>query len=281
MSDQPERIDLPSGSSLWYVDADHSYWRHNQKTGKRGPRLTGVTTVTKVLDHDPSKLLTWAAKTQCIGIAELVGPMLLGEVDVEEYAWLASKDSIWRQLERAGLTFDDVRDRAATVGTNVHERALQALALGRPVPDLDAMTPRERGLSRAVMAFWLDHSPVPYEVEQIVYSERLGVAGRLDFRGALATREGVGVIDLKTGNFISAAAHSQVGGGYPLLAFESGFGESEWALILKVTEDGGYELIPAEGSREGFELAVAAYREAGRINREAGQARKAREAVAA
>lgn len=290
-----ERIDLPSGATLWYVDDGHpseqmrhSYWRHNEKTGKRGTRLTGVTTAVKTLDYDPDRLLTWAAKTQCIGIAELVGPVLLGEVGVEELAWLASHESIWRELESAELTFEDVRNRAATKGTNVHRYTLEALAKGRAVPDFEQMTDEEIGYSRGVVAFWLDHEPEPEQVEQIVYSVRLGVAGRLDFRGRIARCEdehcachaidtaAIGVLDLKTGNYLSAAAHAQVGGGYPRLAGESGFGESEWALILKVRADGSYELVEAEGTPEGFEAAVAAYREAGRISREAEKKRKAR-----
>jgi hypothetical protein len=266
MSDPGERIDLPSGASLYYVDADHSYWRCKED-GSRGRRLTGVTTVCKTLDYDPSKLLGWAAKTQCIGVAERYAEG--GDLD-----WLASQESIWRELESHQLTFEHVRDKAASEGTNVHERALQALALGRPVPDLDSLSDRERGLAKAVVAFWLDHDPKAELVEQIVYSERLGVAGRLDFLGTLSTREGRGVIDLKTGRWISAAAHAQVGGGYPLLAEESGYGEVNWALILQVREDGTYELIPAQGTSEGFQSAVATYREAGRINREASKARK-------
>lgn len=290
-----EFIELPSGDALWYIDDDHpapklrhSYWRHNPKTGKKGTRLTGVTTVTKVLDYDPSKLLTWAAKTQCIGIAQLVGPMISEGLDLAEFMWLLDHESIWRELEAADLTFEDVRDLAATEGTNVHRLAFQALAMGREIPDLDALTERERGLAHAVMAFWLDHDPEAAQVEQVVYSPALGVAGRLDFRGTLDRCDNEachcqrldlsepGVLDLKTGGYISAAAHAQVGGGYPLLADDSGFGKSEWAVILKVAEDGTYELIKAQGSPAGFCGAVETYREAGRINREAGKDYKAR-----
>ncbi|MGH2955104.1 MAG: hypothetical protein ACRDK9_14015 [Solirubrobacterales bacterium] len=282
MSDLGELIELPNGTRLYYRDDDHAYFRC-KPDGGRSTRITGVTTVCKPLDHDPDRLLSWSAKTQLIGVAELVAPVLLDfDGDSGSLNWLTSQEAIWRALEDAELTFEHVRDRAAKKGTAVHREALQALALGRPVPNLEALTADERGLARGVMAFWLDHEPQANQVEQIVYSERLGVAGRFDFRGQIKGREGVGVIDLKTGNFISAAAHAQVGGGYPLLAEESGFGPSEWALILKVSESGAYELIPAQGTPAGFEGAVSTYREAARIDREAGKARRAaREAVAA
>lgn len=274
-----ERIDLPSGDSLWYYDADHSYWRHNPKTGKRGRRLTGVTTVCKTLDHDPSNLLRWAARTQCIGIAELYEHVVSGDDATGlGLSWLGTQESILRELEAHKLTFEDVRDRAAKRGTNVHEVAFQALGMGRPVPDLDLLTDEERGHAKAVMAFWLDHEPESQFVEQIVYSERLGVAGRLDFLGKIKGYEGVGVIDAKTGKYLSAAAHAQVGGGYPLLVVESAFVEKvDWALMLQTHEDGTYELIPAEATAEDFEAAVATYRAAGRINGAAMKARKARQ----
>jgi hypothetical protein len=59
----------------------------------------------------------------------------------------------------------------------------------------------------------------------------------------------VGIIDLKTGGFLSAAAHAQVGGGYPMLVAESGWDAPEWAAMLQV-KDGGYTLVEAEGTPE-------------------------------
>jgi hypothetical protein len=278
-----ERVDLPSGDSLWYFDEDHSYWRHNPQTEKRGRRLTGVTTIVKPLDYNPENLLRWAARTQCEGIA-----LLYKESEGEEFLrWLTDANAIWRELEAHGLTYENIKDRKGEEGTNVHQDAFQALAMGRAVPNLDALRYRERGLARAVSAFWLDHEPKADLVEQIVYSRRLGVAGRLDFRGLLTARcdnplcacqeaDGPGVVDLKTGNFISAAAHAQVGGGYPLLAEESGFGGGDWAAILQVREDGSYDLFKAEGTPQYFESAVDTYRSAGKINYAAGKAREAR-----
>jgi len=283
MSNTGERIDLPSGESLWYYDEDHSYWRHNPKTGKRGKRLSGVTTVVKTLDYEPKNLLRWAARTQCEGVA-----LLYLESEGEEFLhWLSNADAIWRELEKHGLTYDNVRDKKGEEGTNTHALAFQALAMGRPVPDFAALSDREKLLAKGVAGFWLDHDPNASQVEQVVYSPRLGVAGRLDFAGRLNARcdnpicacqeaEGIGVIDLKTGGFISASAHAQVGGGYPLLREESGFGESNWAAILQVFDDGSYEFFNAESDPERFENAVKTYRDAGKTNYAAGEARKAR-----
>jgi len=280
---EAERIDLPNGSTVWYIDENHSYWGHNPKTDRKGKRLTGVTTVVKTLDHDPSNLLRWAARTQCIGVAGYIEERLQADpaclhnvLDV-----LNDPQAIWRELEQRNLTYNDVRDKAASEGTNVHRDAFEALASGRPVPAFDEMTEREVGLAQGVAAFWLDHEPEVVAVEQVVYSERLGVAGRLDFYGRIKGRDGLGVLDLKTGKYLSVGAHTQVGGGYPLLARECGVGEPEWAAMLQVRDDGTYELIDAEGTSEDFEAAVAAYRAAGRINRDARRAYKERKELVA
>ena len=277
-----QRIDLPSGASLWFYEEDHSYWRHNPETGNRGRRLTGVTTVCKPLDYNPENLLRWAARTQCKGVAELY----LNEPG-EYIHWLTDSDLMWKRLNEEGLTYHQIREKAGDEGTNVHVLAFEALAKDRPGIDFDGFNDRERGLAAAVAKFWFEHTPKASQVEQVVFSERLGIAGRLDFLGRLLAKcdnsicachaaTGPGVIDLKTGGFMSAAAHAQVGGGYPLLAEESGFGESNWAAILQVFDDGRYEFFKAEGTPEAFEAAATTYEAAGKINGAAAKAREAR-----
>jgi hypothetical protein len=284
-------IEMPSGEKVVFVEDDHSYWRFNEKTGKRGRRLTGVTTACKSLDIDPSNLLKWAAKTQLVGAAEYIEQRVAADPASLPAVLETLRDPVrgWRELYDRQLTYDDVRDRAAVEGTRVHEQAMEALALGKPAPDTSGMSDAEKGKADAVAAFWFDHAPKVQLVEQIVYSERLGVAGRLDLVAELTMDcedpgcschdddlIGPGVIDLKTGGFISAAAHTQVGGGYPLLLQESGFDPVNWGLILQVKEDGTYDLIRATGTPVGFEIAVLNYREAGRINGAHRKARKAR-----
>ncbi len=317
-----ERIDLPNGQSLWYIDEhptdpgqNHSYWRHNPKTGRKGRRLAGVTTVTEFLQtkREKRQLQKWAAKTQCIGIAELYVSKAIHE-GADSLDWLSNERSIWQELEAYGLTFDDVRERHARRGTNVHEVGFQALGMGRPVPDKDRLTKEEFGHVVSIEAFWLDHEPVARLVEQIVFSDRLGIAGRLDFLGMLGAKCGrpgcacavidfdrESVIDAKTGRFVSASAHVQVGGGYPLLTVESGLlpacspatlaaveaEEREQCyraaagrlnrLLLQTREDGTYNLIAAEGTPEQFEIAVAADRATKDIINAAKKARERRE----
>ena len=280
MTDPGERIDLPNGTSLFYVDENHSYWRCKEN-GQRGTRLTGVTTAIKPIDFDSERLIQWSAKTQCIGIAELAAPVLLGEGQPVngELDWLTSQESIWRELESNSLTFEDIRQRAADRGTIVHEQALRALASGRPIPDFEGMTDEEKGYARAIVTFWLDHEPEPLQVEQIVCDEEAGVAGRPDLRAFLsqcddescACRrfEGPGVLDLKTSTWTGEKDHVQIAA-YRHLLEVSGFGPSNWGAILKISEEGGYELIEAEAEAEDFLAAVDLYRRRAAIRRKAG-----------
>lgn len=267
---------MPNGTAVFYRDADHSYWPAKED-GSRGRRCLGVTTPVKCFDGSPDGLLRWAARTGYIGIAELAAPIVSLGSDpdqiVAELSWLTSQDSIIRRLNESGLDFESVRDQAGEKGSNVHEKALQAMAMGKPVPDLDSMTDAERGLSQAVMRFFLEHEPEVDLVEQVVYSGRLGAAGRLDLFATLPKLGGEKfVIDAKTGKWVFEAAHVQVGGGYPCLLRDAGFvGEDELprGLILKLHEDGTYRLIDAQGTPAEFELAVLVHKARNRIKREA------------
>lgn len=275
LPDGQVRVELPSGQRVWFDDATHGYYAC-KPDGSRGKRLTGVTTVCKTLDHDASRLLAWAARTQLIGVAEVA------RREQDWYGWLASQETIQAALEQHRLTFEDVRNEAATRGTTIHVDVFEALAEGRDPTvtlDLDGLSLDERMALEGALAFWRDEQPQPVLVEQIVYSERLGVAGRLDFYGTIRSREGVGLLDWKTGRWLGAAAHAQVGGGYPLLLAESGWPAPEWACMVQV-RDGGYELVDAEAGPAEFETAVAAYRAAGRITTAASRARRQRENAA-
>lgn len=274
-----ERIDLPSGLSIYYVDENHSYWRCKGDL-TRGKRLLGATTALKPLDFKPDGLMRWAARKNGTGIAMLASEGLSLE-DVEDMrsalSWLNSAEGIWSALTEAELTYEDIRDAAATTGTRIHEQVLGALCAGEKVPSLAELPPEERGYGQAMLAFWRDHDPTPLQVEQVVADEEIGVAGRFDFRGELATHEGICLIDAKTGSgFIPVANHAQLAL-YDYLAECSGIGVSDQLLILKLVEDGSYELLEAQATHADALAAVDLYRRAGRIGN---LARKAREKAA-
>lgn len=290
----PESIDpftrheFPNGTCVYYRDSDHSYWRDikwNTKERRYGGtgRLTGVTTVVSPLDFRPDNLMRWAARLNGEGIAALAAECLSTD-DINEIRqalrWLESGDAIWRELENAGLLYDQSRDRKATVGTNVHEIALNALANGRPVPDLARLTDEERGYSQGIMRFWLDHEPRALQSEQVVADIELGVAGRFDLRAALhgdylgVPLDGaICLVDAKTGAFRSTKEHAQLSG-YDLLAEKCGVGACDRMFILQLYPDGDYRLLEGQGSRQAFLNALSTYRDAAAISSAAAKHRK-------
>ncbi len=269
-----ELVTMPNGTRLYYNDPDHSYWRCNED-GTRGRRLTGVTTVIKPFSFKPDGLMRWAAKQNGAGIAILAteGLELQDANEIRNRLhWLSSAEAIWTALEQNELTYEKLRDKAAKRGTNVHRLALQHLAETGEPPDMEKMTPEEQGYARGVTEFWLDHSPSPEVVEQIVYSEELGVAGRLDLLAKLGSgASGSGIIDAKTSSWIDEAAHVQVAL-YAHLSELCGFPKSTWTAILQLKENGSYELIRGQATTDDALAAIEVYRRAGRVGREAKKA---------
>ena len=284
MSEFGELIELPNGTRLYYRDEDHSYWRC-KPDGGRSTRLTGVTTVIKPLDFRPDNLMRWAARTNGIGIARLVSDGLTmddPEAMREALLWLNSAESIWATLEQKKLTYENVRDEAATIGTNVHRLSFAALARGEAVPSYDDMTEAERKFAAGVVKFWLDHSPEALQIEQIVCDPELGIAGRFDLRGRLSEcnddlcpcATGISLVDAKTGSgYISTAAHAQLAL-YDYAATACGIGGSDNLYILKLSDQGDYELLEAQATDEDALVALDCYRRAARIGNSARKARK-------
>lgn len=302
---------MPNGAVCFYRDSDHSYWPSIKPKSKKPdaewsgckPQLTGVSTVSGPFDFQPDNLMRWSARTNGIGIALLAADALALE-DADDIktalAWLEDHTTIWKALQEAGLTYEDLREQRADEGTNVHKHALYALASGKAVPDYDEMTAVEHGYAQGVAAFWLEHDPLPLQAEQVVIDLGLGVAGRFDLRARLRARcgrpkcpcqsmlllaegetpptpgAGLFMADAKTSGFIPTKHHVQVAG-YEHCASVSGLGETEAQWILQVDPAGGWELIPCRANAEDFAIATYAYRRSARIAKDAKNDRKERE----
>lgn len=281
-----EKFTMPNGHSCFYRDRDHSYWQTIEpKDSKPEPtewkgtdRLTGISTAAGGLDFEPNMLMRWAAKTSLAGVAALASYQMDSSDwragDPWEPAWLDSADSIWRELEREGLTYEQKREERGDQGTDVHLHALNALARGERVPAYKQLSDEARGYARGVSQFWMDHWPEPLEAEQVVINKSLGVAGRYDLRAEIDGK--IVLLDVKTGGYISLAAHVQIAG-YAFCAKSCGFGPSDEVMILQVNADGEYTLIPVRATEQDFICAVEAYRRGKRIKKEANADRRERE----
>ena len=272
-----DRVVTPNGAELFYRDDRHEYYRATKLEGDKWKgvgRLTGVSTAVKVFDTGSSDgLLTWAAKLECEGISTLVNG--------DGLPWpIPSGEALHEHLERNQQAWWQVRDRAATRGTNVHREALQALAEGKAVPSFDNLTPGEQGFAHGVVSFWMEHEPEPIHSECVVADLDLGVAGRFDliYRSKLGA---LTLLDLKTTEKVPRkkdrpfypVPHQVQLAGYDFLAGRSGYGRTVEQFVLYVDQDGDFELVQSHASEGDFKLALQVHRSAAAIRaaRTAGQ----------
>lgn len=264
--------EFPSGGRVFYRENPwHAYFRDVKKKGDTFSgvgRLDGVSTVAKTFDTGSKDgLLQWAVKLDRAGVAE-VASLGLGLDDVDDMRtaleWLRDAETISTALEESEATWKHVRDRAGTRGTNVHEKALQALGEGKPVPLWDEMTEEEKGYAQGVVAWWMDANPRPLHTETVVADLDLGVAGRLDLIAEIA---GVTtLVDLKSGNYVGANDAVQQAG-YRLLAAASGYIRPKRMMLLKVMPDGTFTPVPVDATDDDFLAALKVHRRSKEIGK--------------
>lgn len=267
LSNELERITLPSGDVVYWRESDHSYWRLAR--GEKGSgRLTGVSTVVGPFDWRPDNLMRWAARLEREGVAALAATdldCLDGRPLGQALSWLSSAGGISDALKAGGLDWESVRRQAASRGTNVHLHALHALSQGQPVPAFAELTDEERGYARGVVAWWARNQPTVICAEQVVADLETGVAGRLDLLCELPDGR-IAVVDCKTSRHLSAKFVAQLAG-YARLALLSGFPAAEVGIVLAVDADGGFRAVEVPVDHEDFLLAVRVYRRAGELRK--------------
>lgn len=271
-----EKVQLPNGQVLYYRDSNHSYWAgYDPETEKCSGRITGVSTVAKALDTNADPLVTWGSKLTAQGVCELLEPM-----PPEHMASAIDRggDYLYRELCDEGLDWRSMRDKRAKEGTAVHELVFAALGKGER-PSLANLSEEERGYGQAAFRFWRDVNPEPIAVEQVVYLQNYGVAGRFDL---LARVEGEVVLyDAKTSKAAYLSHHVQLAA-YALGAVQSGFDGPDRTCVVLLRADGSYELVDGVGEAEDFEAAHTAYTATKRIAKaQRAEAKRQKELVAA
>lgn len=265
-----ERHTLPSGSVVYYRESNHSYWSSISDDGSKGSgRVPGVSTVCKPVDYNADALLRWAARSNGEGIAILAAEAMRQPMEdwPAALAFLESQESIWQALTDRKLTYDDLRAQRSAEGRNVHEQVLQALATGRPLPDLDELPEEEQGYARAVLAWWTEHQPMPLQAEQVVYSQKHHYAGRFDLRCDMGfDKSETWLVDMKTSGYLSFGHHTQLVG-YDIACEESGFGRSDKLVVLQVRSDGSWAEWPCQATDQMFLDALAVYRHAAELGK--------------
>lgn len=255
-----ERIDLPK-TTLFYRDDSHSYWSGcKQKTVKGeaqwsgSGRLTGVTTVISPWDFRPDSLMRWVEKLTLEGVTRGFSDR---KVPQDPHA-------LRTLLEQKELRWEQIRDAKGVTGTAAHDLVLHKLAVEDEVPDLEVLSPEERGYGQSIFKWWSMRQPEVFQAEQVVCSPEHGFAGRLDLRCRIKDpfHPGIGIVDLKTSGFISNKAMVQPAG-YDLGCIQSGLAEepADWYMVLQADPDGGFPReIFSPATHEDFLLSLSIYR---------------------
>jgi hypothetical protein len=251
---EPNSVEvMPSGIEIAYYDSVGVDGQPQQRRYMvEGERTVSVSTIAKYIDPDPTGLLYWSSGLTCEGIAELAG-------QGGDLSWLNTGGSIQAALRDAELTWKDIRDKAATRGTAVHELILAALANRTKLPDLSLLTDEERGYGQAVLRWWNDRGPRPILTEQMTASASFGFAGRFDL---LCEIEGERVLlDAKTRARPKdrLSDHVQLAG-YQLANAESGHGRADRELILILGPEGEYLEVDGQAEEDDFLAALSVYR---------------------
>ena len=275
---------LPDGSVIYYDDDEHAYYSEIKPAKgsvggyafTRGSRLTGVSTIAKFLDANVDPLLWWAVGLDQVGIAELAERDMSTGADV---TWLSDPERIKSRLKDEKTRWSDVRDRAADVGTTVHEDVFHALARDE-TPDLADRTDVERGFAQGVLRWWMDNSPQVIAAEAVTVDFSKGYAGRFDL---LCEIDGERVlVDAKTRatGRIRKSDHVQLEG-YNEANLACGIGGSDRRVALLLSPDGSYREHESVAKPSDFYAALLACEAGKLLDKRLREADKTREAVPA
>lgn len=241
-------ITVPAGYEIEYTDSPRQY----KIDGKPVP---SVTEVLGILDKH---LGWWGMKIGAEGVASLLqGRDALG---VENLC----ADPVG-ELTRAKLTVNHQRDSAAKRGSIVHD-ALEALVGEGIQPDDSSLPEDQRGYFAALRAWYEDARPEVQDAEVIVGSKEHGFAGRYDLRAILGGEKDLVVraetgqrepfdgsyrLDLKTSKGIYPTHLLQLDA-YELAAEECGYPFTDEQAVLRLAQDGTYEMVRNTCPEEAF-----------------------------
>lgn len=175
-------------------------------------------------------------------------------------------DEFCADLKVFKLRHYDVTSGAQDRGTRVHAALEDWIDRGK-VPNPSEFPKQERGYVRGLTKWLIDWQPSFQFSELMVGSVVHGFAGRLDTvaripleslptgelkRLPAGTDDGQVMIDLKTSKGVYPRSHFRQLSGYELAAVECGFTPTVAQGVLRVGEDGEYQVVWSVGKPEHF-----------------------------
>lgn len=212
-------------------------WRHYQCDGSRttpgGLEVLSVTQALGVLDKS-GPLVGWAVRLTYEGAWSVARNP---RYKMPNAAWKFRKD-----VEKAGLdhrsSVSDAQDR----GTATHQ-VLEDWINERKLPVMANYPQAWRGWIRALAAWLSAEQPEFLESELIVGSATHGFAGRRDTVCRVKDKtRGNALLDAKTSKRIYPSSHFRQLAAYELAGVEGGENATDAQGILRLAEDGSYEV---------------------------------------
>lgn len=220
----------------------------------------------------------------CVGVGGVAALVQKTDADYAQaiHHALIEGDVPWLvdRLKAEKLTVNHVKSQAADRGTNVHS-ALELYADTGTMPNPEFFPETERGYVEGLVAFLNDAHPNVHHSELMVgsvdgFAGRFDLVANLDFAGKVVTKTypkrqpirsevgGTWLLDLKTSKDVYPSYHLQTAA-YRSAMSECGYGEVDYAGVLRVTADGRYELVEARAEYEDFLSVLSTYKAIERI----------------
>jgi hypothetical protein len=171
----------------------------------------------------------WGMETGVKGTLKVLG---------ETPASFSDPDEVIALLKEKKLTTNHVKSDAADRGTAIHDAA-EKYALTGEIPNPMDYPEEYRGYLRAFAMFLVDERPEFLDTEVTVASAEHGYAGTFDMRARLASYEGVGLGDYKTGKRLYESVFFQLEA-YELAAVEMGNAPTDYRFAVQLSADGTY-----------------------------------------
>jgi hypothetical protein len=154
------------------------------------------------------------------------------------------KPALLEWYAREGVNAAVVLKEAQARGTDCHRFVETFMQTGELLPFSDFREDRKPYLQGLVRFLW-EHEPRAVDVERLICHPELRYAGRLDLLAVLKDSSELTLLDFKSnpkGN-VYAEAHVQCAG-YSLADHRCGGERIERALVVGVSEQGKYKIVP-------------------------------------
>lgn len=190
---------------------------------------------------------------------------------------LTDAEALYRQLQGAKLTFQDVWKKAAARGTDIH-RAMEAWAEKQEIPQVRDYPSHIHGYIRATAQWLVNHQPRYHATEVTVGCYRYGYAGTLDAELELTQRCSdkkcacqqiepgtFGRADYKTSKRIFPIPMFPQLDAYEIAARDMEREHATWSAIVRFDRSGEYEMVLNTAPHGVFVPFVDAYKAQRRI----------------